>query len=115
MKPIHQRDIISTILKRWLEQYKDYKGDEKFPSGGTYREITNNIEKLDLETCSVKDVKAAMGHDNWTSNQCDECYKDSPVVLQLDENPDSEASWRNMCLKCLKKAVAMLEATKPKP
>lgn len=113
--PVHRRDIIRGVRKRWLDQYKHYANDDPlgWKKDHTAGQIRKALAALDLETCSVADVDKAIGTTGWADNKCNECDKNFPVILQLGQTPEYEARWWNICLSCLNKAGKLLKATKP--
>jgi hypothetical protein len=91
------------VRDRWTAQYGHYheKDDD---------EKTKALAALDLETCSAAAVVAVLGT-SWVENECDECQKDVPVLMRFGEEPDYDNRWQDLCVDCLKKAVAELELT----
>jgi hypothetical protein len=113
MTPVHKRDVLRAVRDRWLNQYKSYKDDsvptwDKRPIG----EIRSAVKKLDPDTCTSKDVDKAIGTTGWGDNKCGECGEDRDVLLRLGQEPDYDARYWEICLPCLKKAVAFLSKIK---
>ena len=52
-------------------------------------------------------IDATIGNTSWTSvGCCHECGKeDSPVLIQLGEEPDYESATAKICPECLQKAL----------
>ena len=85
-------------------------GWEKTYGKGQYGE--DNANKTTLlkalgATPDPDEIDRIIGNDSWTRRDCDECKQDVPAVVQLGEEPDYETATACICLKCLKKAVAM--------
>ena len=114
IRPVYRRDIIRGVRDAWNRQYADWDGSYRFPDGCTVAEIRRGLEALDLETCSVEDVKAAMGTGGWVSNQCDACGQDFPVLLEIGDEPDYEARWLDLCEGCLETALLKIRSLKHK-
>lgn len=113
MKIIVERDVIRTVRDRYMEQYKGYADDYMLGYGAGRRpcgESRKRLAALDLETCSRADVDAAIGNTGWASLTCDECGEDVERIVRIGQEPDYEARWQDLCLPCLKKACALLEA-----
>ncbi len=98
-----QRDLIKAVAKRWEDQYKGYfkvLGDKYI----TYQKLL----KLDLDTCSAKDVDDAIGNSLWTTQRCDCCGSyDHDETVTVGEEPDYEASTARMCKTCAVEAVSL--------
>lgn len=57
-------------------------------------------------------VDAAVGHGAQTRLTCNECGRDdADALVTIGEEPDYESATASACLPCLRKAVALAEAT----
>ena len=107
MKVITERSQIREIASTWRRQYPM----------GTYRDkrdvIYGRLARLDPETATTDDVAAIIGNSSWTDERvCHECKGDDlPAVVQLGEEPDCESNTAQVCLDCLRRAVALLEGS----
>lgn len=100
MNEISQRSLIREVCNRWRRQYEPFVGvsHDKFV-------IYEKLKALDLETCSVEDVTAAIGNSSWTRLKCAECGKEVDWVLQVGEPPDYESATANLCRDCVRKVA----------
>lgn len=119
MKVVHRRDVIRDVLRHYAEQYANYADDYMIGTSKTAQSVGDTkkaLAALDLNTCSVADVVAAMnGTTGWASLECDECGRDVPILAHLGQEPDYEARWWKVCEECLSKHLALLSSTPPKP
>jgi hypothetical protein len=101
MKLITKRDIIKSIPGKWEEQYlyglDFFDTDEDIENEEL---IYNEIMKLDIDTCSEKEINDIIGNDSWSSLECSECGKRVDTLVELVDNYESEY---NICLDCLEK------------
>lgn len=95
MHEISQRQLILNVCNKWRKQYEPF--DKHYPDKRT---IYENLKKLDLETCSAKDVADAIGNSTWTRMTCSECRKDVDWVIQVGQEPDYESETANLCRDC---------------
>ena len=59
---------------------------------------------------TAADYERVIGNSSWCcETRCDECGTESWDVVRLGEEPDYESSTANVCLGCLRKAVALLD------
>ncbi len=118
MKIIHRRDVIKSVARRYNEQYARYDDDTEVGYHQTRHRVGDtkkNLAALDLDTCSLDDVVAAMGGTTgWGSLECDECGKDVAALVRFGDTPDYEARWQDLCADCLGKgAILAQEQAKP--
>jgi hypothetical protein len=107
---IHRRAKIKDVRKRWLEQYAIYPNDRIVGRcDRTAGDIRKSLKALDLETCSVSDIDAAIGTAGWGSLTCDECGEDHEHLIRLGEEPDYDARWVDLCRACLMRSAALAE------
>jgi hypothetical protein len=101
---IRSRDVIMDVRKKWSEQYKFYSPDDMI---GRPQErigdINARLRKLDLKTCTVADVDAAIGTTGWADNECDLCGGNHELVVRVGDKPDYDARWIDLCPSCVKK------------
>ena len=101
MKAISQRQLIQTVVKRWEAHCNSSPYDWKF-------EALAKLRKLDLDTCSAKDVNDIIGNSSWTRLKCDDCQKETDFVLVLGEEPDFESNTARLCRYCVLAAFSLL-------
>lgn len=101
MKTITQRDCILRVCDRWEAQYTpfDRHSQDKLE---TYK----RLQRLNLETCSAKDVADVIGNSSWTTLKCDECGQEADWVLRVGEEPDYESRTACLCKACAGKVAA---------
>lgn len=103
MKIITIRTQIREVAKRWKLQY-----------GRTRTDIANLLEALDVETATAEDVERIIGNGSWVHPiPCDECREKHEIVVQLGEEPDYESSTVNICQECLRKALMLIDGSRP--
>lgn len=99
MTVLTKRQVIESVAKRWREQYnEDYRARSK--------DILINLEKLNLKTCSAKDIDKIIGNDSWTTLTCDLCEKKVSAVFCF-ERYDSHIG---ACKNCLRESIKELES-----
>jgi len=92
---IHRRDVIKSVPTRWKEQYPKWYEDT------TRQRQTQALDKLDLNTCSPEDIKAIIGNDSWTENECHECKRNVDTIIFIGDEPDYDAKYVQICADCL--------------
>ena len=82
------RELIWALPQRWEEHY--HSGEEWITTkdGKSSLNIFNEIQNLDLEKCSVEDIVAIIGDDDWITWYCLECNegKLEGITIALDEH-----------------------------
>ncbi len=106
MRIITKRERIKGVLKSWESTYKEYKGREGWEDKF---EIQSKLCKLDFKICSAEEVKKIIGNDTWTELLCDECEKDSDLIVRFLERYECEyeANPCDLCLSCLKESIKL--------
>ena len=99
---IRRRDIIRNVPSRWGKTYDRYVG--LLRSGLDPKEIQKKLDALDVATCTPDDIKAIIGNDSWTINECDMCKRDRDTVVGFSEGYSS----LSVCKSCLKRAAEMI-------
>ena len=100
MYKITSRDKIRSVAARWEIQYKRYMQGQQDKLA-----ILESIKKLDLNTCSAKDVDDIIGNQSWSKPFCDECNSYKESVISFDCG-DGES---RICADCLEKATLLLK------
>jgi len=101
-----KRDRIKAAPNAWHQTYKAQYGQQRFlASGQDPWDITVELRKLNVETCSEEDVARIIGNSSWTELQCDLCETDRDLLVNLD-GPYEQMT---VCQPCL--ASAMEAAT----
>jgi hypothetical protein len=98
------RELVAAVAKRWKEQYFS-DGRWGTTIDGSAQVAYKRLLKLDPKTATVADVEAIIGVGGWTSHFCSECHKYHAWCVDLGYTDYSVT----VCLKCLRKAVRMLE------
>jgi hypothetical protein len=110
MKLLSERNQVRDVARRWAKQYPPHytDGDRTWVD-----EIQARLNQLDPETATAKEVAEIIGNTSWATEEvCDECGKRSWDVVQLGEKPDYSSSTAGICIDCLRKAVALVEASR---
>jgi hypothetical protein len=119
MSVIYRRDVIRDVLRRYTDQYANYADDYMIGDSRTRQAVGDTkkaLAALNLDTCSVSDVDAAMnGTTGWADLNCDECGESVPILVRIGQEPDYEARWWDVCESCLRKSLALLVSSPPKP
>ena len=70
------------------------------------------LDALDVETATEQDVAAAMGNPSWLrQSACDECGVKTWDVVEIGKSVDYDSSTAEICIDCLRKAVALIEGS----
>jgi hypothetical protein len=111
MKLINERTEIANVAARWKEQYFR-RGEWGTVLLGNAEVIHRNLLALPPDA-TAKDVHAIIGNTSWAGPQsCHECGReDVDAVVQVGQQPDYESSTADICLPCLRKAVALIESS----
>lgn len=108
MKLLDARTQIREVAARWRDHYLDngvWASTMRNSDTGT---IDVELRALDVETATPQDVAAIIGNDSWCCPQrCDECGDRKWQVVRLGEEPDYESATANICVDCLRKALAL--------
>lgn len=109
MYKYNEREIVRGVLKQWLRQYpvREHKSSKwAFDASAVYSRLC----ALDLETATYEDVDKAMGTRGWAGPPtCDECNTKTWNCVQLGEKPNYDSATANICIDCLRKAIALCE------
>ena len=88
-----------------------YKYATQYPQNRQFFDGSWSDDKIKLlkseNPLTEEKAKEILGNDSWTRNKCDECDADVYATVQLGQEPDYESATANICLDCLKKAVAL--------
>lgn len=107
---IYRRDVIMSVRERWNRQYAHSPAHHR--SGwceSSFGEIREALAALDLQKASVADVNAAIGTGGWASLECDCCGSDVEVLVRVGEEPDYEARWQDICVRCAQAVARLIE------
>lgn len=106
MKLLTERDLIRSVAKRWRQQYdKLYNG---MPMCPFKLGMLQDIESLNVETCSAGDVKAVIGNDSWTELRCEECGNRVKSVVIAGGSLGSKSIY--LCCECVTAAHGLIGA-----
>ncbi len=108
MKLVYAAYLIRTVPKRFVEQYKSYPRDHRFPQGKSVGEIEAAVTAAGDDLAAIK---AILPH--WCKHPCDECGEDHDVLVHFGEAPDYDAKWQDLCVNCLNEAVALISPSNP--
>lgn len=102
MKHLSEKEQIRGVARSWARQCAKRKP-----------EISEKLEKLNIETVTAKDVQEIIGNNSWVcKTKCDECLNETWDCVQLGEEPNYESRTANICKNCLIKALELLEKNK---
>jgi len=85
-----------------------YHSNMQLANGKYTDDMYKDLVALNSKTESA--IDEIMGNHSWTTNNCNECSKDSDVVIQIGKPEDYESSTAWICRDCLSKAIAMIDA-----
>lgn len=107
--------VVITTRSRIRGVAAAYKAQYGAREDATYTELA----ALDSETATPADVGAVFqrryGHNGsgWIDTVCDNCGKDTGLVVRLGEEPDYESATAEVCLLCLKAAIKAVRIVSP--
>lgn len=103
MNTLTKQEKIKSVAKHWKKQY--FKNGVWGPSKHGFEAIYNQLKQLG-PTATEDEIEAIIGNRTWTQNKCDECDKDSDVVIMLTESSEYVTY---VCLDCLRAAITLCE------
>ena len=98
MKLIDQSEMMSTIVDRWKQCYKDIFNE--YPDK---KVIYNRLKNLPDNATSL-DIDTVIGNGTWTTMFCDECNNHRPVVILFTNN-------FHICIECIEKSLSLVRMT----
>lgn len=104
MKIITQRQLIQAVAKRWRQEHEPFNDRDPMDKRG----IADKLYVLDGNTATAEEVNSIIGNDSWTTLTCDECKKDTTIIVQVGEDSDYDAISARLCPECVEKAAAMI-------
>ncbi len=112
MKLITQRDQIRGVQKEWDAAYPRYDGQmaDKI-------EVSEKLRALDLETVTVEELRKQIPivvGGGWITRRCNECGGQFGDVIHLGEEPDYDACFVYLCLRCAGKIRGLIGMHGPK-
>lgn len=111
MKLINEKTEIESVAERWKAAYcRD--GDWRDYGGSSKEAIYLRLLALP-QNATAKDIASIIGNSSWAGpQQCHECGdEDAEAVVQIGQEPDYESATADICLSCLRKAVALIESS----
>lgn len=115
MQLLTRRMMIMNVVEAWAAQYGDYPPDYLLNDGMSPHEILKELKKLDLETCSEKDVLDIIGREctGWTRpTRCYECGDDNEEIAQLSLDGDDITVYY-LCRNCAKRMLNLFSPEIP--
>lgn len=113
MKLITKRSLIQNVAKKWREHYQPFCCSVLI-NGKTKERIAEELDAIDGNTATEKQVVEIIGNGSWTGLMCNECGCGPDAVIQVGEEPDYESATASLCPTCVEKA-ALLLARRPNP
>jgi len=98
---------IQEVAQRWRKVYEPFKDKDFKYNGKSKQQIALELDALDPNTATAKDVEDIIGNTTWTKLRCDECEQEVDAVVEVGEEPTYESSTARLCKGCLQKAVAL--------
>ena len=98
------RDVLLGVLSRWERQYPRTRNGDYAWVGPTRAKL----KALDFATCSKGDVDEIIGNTSWTENQCSECEKEVPAVVEIGWDEENECALARLCPACVRGALAVV-------
>jgi hypothetical protein len=97
LKRILLEDVIRGVSKRWDEQYRNTKDEDKISIGNLLR-VPGGLSKFQIDT--------VIGNESWTRLACNVCNQDCKMVVDLEDRDDSDVSASvRICFYCLVKGL----------
>ncbi len=114
MNLITKKEKIAKVASRWYKAYfcslrhgEWYMNSPLNRKGKTKEEIYNTLIEKKPET--EQEVIDIVGNRSWTSNCCDECGKESDILVVIGQEPNYESDTASICKNCLEKALEMVK------
>ena len=95
------------VAARWKKAYY-YGGEWRKTAFGPTKKVYDQLVAAG-ENITPEQVNATIGNESWTQNVCTECDRDVEITVHFGEEPDYDAVWADVCPRCLRKALALLE------
>ena len=102
MITISKKEKIELIPYRWKQQYCN---KDVWMYGADKIDIYKKLSQTNPLTEEL--VNQIIGNKSWTENICDECGKDSDVLIQLGQELYYESATACICKDCLDKAIKL--------
>ncbi len=104
MKVTTRQSAAAEAPQRWDEQYANFPDID-----GTKATIARELKKLG-KSPDPDAIDRIIGNDSWTHLTCNECGDSVDAVVQVGQEPDYESATAELCIKCVKAAVELLES-----
>lgn len=89
-----KQSIIDGVAEMWKHQYGESNTKE-------YQQLCALVSPTEEQIANI------IGNSSWTENECTECRKDFPIVIQIGDDPDYDSDTVWLCTECLQKALRM--------
>ncbi len=96
------QDKLDSVVDDYARQYRM---NMVFADGSSSDSKLESLKQLNPVT--KQEVDRIIGNDSWISMYCDECGKSVDATIQLGQEPDYDSRTTNVCIECLKKAIAL--------
>ena len=110
MRLIHKRTVIKLVPRRWREQYHDRRWETITTKHGrdiSADAIYQQLQALDLDTCSEQDVIDIVENSSWTTIRCEACERSVEHAVLIDGNAGTTGVL--ICPSCIGKATKFLQ------
>lgn len=111
MRYVTVRDEIKDVPRQWRERYAYGRKMDRWREP-KWKEIYQNLMRLDLETANADDIAKVIGNNSWVDDylKCDECGL-LFITLARYEWEDAEYGPQHFdyCAKCLRAAANLID------
>jgi len=104
MEVITKKAKMENVAQTFRAQYSENTVLRNGNTGDIYKAL------IELNPKTEDAIAEIIGNRSWTANNCNECGKDSDVLIQIGQPEDYESSTAWICRDCLSKAIAMIDA-----
>lgn len=104
VKFVTMREVIRGVPDRWRKQYAEWIKTGRVGLGRDKGLIADELDSLNIETCTAEDISRIIGNTSWAENHCDGCEEDRDEIMWLGEEPDYESRFWRLCRECFDEA-----------
>lgn len=111
MHIITTRSLIKTVAERWDKMYENKSTSKLFwrlPNQVTPADILKQLQELNTDTCTKKDVDNIIGNDTWTRLECGECGLDVAFVITVGDKLDYNSNTAQLCTDCIVRIASIV-------
>jgi hypothetical protein len=102
MQKLTKSYLIANVAERWKHQHS---------RDGTWtwvnsESIYNKLNAL-MPNATTEQIEEIIGNESWTRTRCDECERESELVIQVGEELDCCSLTAQLCTDCLELALKL--------